>query len=375
MSRGVLETRDFIQKYELSGCMQCGSCTGGCPIALKAKLNVRRIIRSVMIFEGIGLPLEEGMLWGCTTCSTCENICPRKIKPDELLVGLRNIFVEEGRVPPTVRDALESIYKHGNPWGRIRDKRSEWAQDLKIKHASEGVDLLYFVCCSACYDTRVQEVAKAISTILNLTGINFGTLGNEESCCGSEVYNLGEAGLFELLVEENVNLFEKYDAKGLITTSPHCFHAFKNRYGSVNFEVLHYTQYITELLDKDKLKLTREIDGSVTYHDPCYLGKRNAIYDEPRKILESIPGLKLVEMDRSRETSLCCEGGGGRMWMDIPGVRLAEIRVKEAVRTGANILATACPFCLLNLEDAVKTTGNEDKLQVLDIAEIVLKVI
>ncbi|RLI17901.1 hypothetical protein DRO54_10840, partial [Candidatus Bathyarchaeota archaeon] len=186
------------------------------------------------------------------------------------------------------------------------------------------------------------------------------------------IYNLGEIGLFEFLVEENISLFEKYKFERIFTTSPHCFYAFNNRYNP-RVEALHYTQLFSELLDSGKLKFNRKIEGIATYHDPCYLGKRSKIYEEPRKILENIPGLKLVEMGRSRNTSLCCEGGGGRMWMDIPGTRLAEIRVQEALETGANILVTACPFCLLNLEDAVKTTGNEDKLQVLDVAELVIR--
>jgi len=223
-------------------------------------------------------------------------------------------------------------------------------------------------------------------------GLDFGTLGTEESCCGNEVRRMGEAGLFEMLVEENSELIRSVGASRLVTTSPHCFNTFKNEYSLDVIEVLHYTQLIAELIEQGRLKFSHppnlperpsppELGGTgggrgkiiVTYHDPCFLGKQNHIFDEPRAILKAIPGVKLVEMDRNRERSLCCEGGGGRMWTEGTNLeeRLAFQRVHEAAETGAEILAVACPFCLLTLEDAVKVQGLDDRLQVMDIMELV----
>jgi len=245
---------------------------------------------------------------------------------------------------------------------------------LKVKYVSEGekTELLYFVGCAASYDSRAQEVARALVKNLNTLGIDFSILGNKETCCGNEVYSLGEKGLFEILVEKNLSLLDRYGISRILTTSPHCFNAFKNKYGK-DLTVQHYTQYFADLIDKGKLKFPQRIEKVVTYQDPCFLGKHNDIYDEPRKIIENIPGIKLVELNLSRGRSVCCEGGGGRMWYDIPGERgrLAETRVKEAIDVGADTLAVACPFCLLTFDDAIKTTGNEDKIQVMDIMELV----
>jgi Fe-S oxidoreductase len=279
--------------------------------------------------------------------------------------------VEEGQIAPTIRDALESIFKNGNPWGRMRGKRTEWAQGLNVKHISQGADILYLVGCTSAYDPRTQEIPKSLVKCFEKAGINFGILGDEENCCGSEVYGMGEKGLFEFLVGENMKIFNKYNVKQAVISCPHGYHAFKNRYNQTSFEVQHYTQFLAKLIENGKLTFSKEVNRRVIYHDPCFLGKQNGIYDEPRKVIESVPGVKLLEFDRSRARSVCCEGGGGRMWIDIPGPRLAETRVKEAVNMGAEILAVACPFCLLTLEDAVKTTGFEGKIQIMDIAELI----
>ena len=181
---------------------------------------------------------------------------------------------------------------------------------------------------------------------------------------------MGEKGLFEFLVEENMKIFNKFNIKQVVTSCPHGFHVFKNRYNQTSFEVYHHSQLLAKLIENGKLAFSKEVNKKVIYHDPCFLGKQNGIYEEPRKFMESVPGVKLLEFDRSGARSLCCEGGGGRMWIDIPGPRLAEIRVKEAVEVGAEILAVTCPFCLITIEDAVKTTGNEGKIQIMDIAEL-----
>jgi len=374
----TMEELTAIKKLDFNMCMQCGMCTGSCPVFPKSKLNPRRLMLEtayltspLIMYPPLNI-YEKSEVWDCTTCSTCSYRCPREVKPMDVIIGLRGLLVEQGRVPPTLSDALEGVYKYGNPWGMSRSKRSDWAQDLKVKYASEGekVDLLYFVCCAASYDSRAQQVARAMVKNLNALGIDFSMLGNKETCCGNEIYSLGEKGLFEELAESNLGLFDQYSVQNIITISPHCFHAFKNRYGR-ELPAKHYTQYFADLIDKGKVKFSGKIEKVVTFHDPCFLGKHNDIYDEPRKIIESIPGLRFVELSRSGKRSVCCEGGGGRMWHDLPGERLAEIRVREALDVGAEIIAAACPFCLLTFDDAIKTTGNEEKIQVKDIMELV----
>jgi Fe-S oxidoreductase len=245
-----------------------------------------------------------------------------------------------------------------------------------VKYVSEGenTDLLCFVGCAASYDARAQEVSRAMVKNLNALGIDFSLLGNKETCCGNEVYSLGEKGLFEELVEKNLVLFERHGVSEIVTISPHCYNAFKNRYEKT-LPAQHYTQYFADLADKGKLKFSGRVEKVVTFQDPCFLGRHNGIYDEPRKIIESIPGVRFVDLNRSRGRSVCCEGGGGRMWHDIPGERLAEVRIKEALDVGAEIMAVACPFCLLTFDDAIKMTGKEGVIQVKDIMELVAEAI
>ncbi len=369
-----MNAQELVQKHKLLECIQCGMCTGSCPVARKANLNVRRYMREVSASGKVSIhPQDE--LWSCTTCATCGIRCPKELVPYDFLIDIRSLVVEKGQIAPTLRDALEEVFKNGNPWGRIRGKRSEWAEGLNIKHASQGVGILYFVGCTPAYDPRVQEVARSLVRCFEKAGIDFGTLGNEENCCGNEVYGMGEKGLFEFLVEENTKVLNKYNVKQVVTSCPHSYHSFKNRYGQTSFEVLHHAQLLADAIDNGKIAFSRKLNKTVIYHDPCFLGKQNGVYSEPRRVLESIPGVELVEFDRSKERSLCCEGGGGRMWVDIPGERLGETRVRDAAEAGAEVVATACPFCLLTFEDAVKTTGLEGKIQVMDIAELLSQTI
>jgi len=341
-------------------------------------LNPRRLVYEALLGEKFN-PIERTEIWECTTCATCAERCPKEIRPYEVILALRSNVVESGRVRPTVRDALESTFMHGNPWGRAREKRSDWLGDLEVKilNPGEKTDCLYFTCCTAAYDPRVQELAKSMIKVLESSKINFAILGNEESCCANEINELGEKGLFEMAQENNRKTFSQFSFTQMVTTSPHCYHAFLNEYQGIQFDVLHYTQLFSNLIQEGRLQFKGELDKKITYHDPCFLGKQNKIFEEPRQVLQSIPGVTYLEMDRSRERSLCCEGGGGRMWMESESTeeRLAEIRVKDAVRMEADIIATACPFCLLTLEDAVKTTGNEEKIQLKDIVELVSEVI
>jgi Fe-S oxidoreductase len=315
---------------------------------------------------------EKNEVWDCTTCSTCSSYCPRDIKPMDVLVGLRSLLLEQGRVPRTLADVCEGVFKHGNPWGLSRSRRADWGQGLKINIASEEkkTDLLYYVGCAASYDSRVQMTTKATVGNLNALSVDFSILGVKENCCGNEIYSLGEKGLFEELAENNMATFDQYGVQEIVTNSPHCFNAFKNRYRK-SLQVKHLTQYFADLLDSGKIRYSKKLEKTVTYQDPCFLGKHNDVYDEPRKLIENIPGVKFVEMSKSRKQSVCCEGGGGRMWHEVQGERLAESRVKDALALGVKTIAVACPFCLLTFEDAVKTTGNEEKIEIKEINELI----
>ncbi len=302
----------------------------------------------------------------------------------DLIIGMRGTLVEGGHIPKTIIEAMEKTYKHGNPWGKPKNKRTEWIkslpEEIKIKDLSQGerAEFLYFVGCTASSDPRIQEIAKALVFNLQRAEVDFGILGNEEQCCGNEIRRMGEAGLFDELVEGNLQRFESYEIEHIITLCPHGFNVFKNEYPQGKFNVLHATQLLAKRLEEGKIPFKQEIKKVVTYHDPCFLGKQNNIFDEPRALLQAIPGITFRELDRSRERSLCCEGGGGRMWVESSsetGERLAEVRVKDAVELGAEVLVTACPFCVLTLEDAVKTSGHEEKIRVMDVMELLAEAI
>ena len=370
---------NFAEKFELYGCFQCGKCTGGCPVSLKSKLNIRRLMIEGILGKTLDRIAEREELWDCTTCKTCTIRCPRGLKPMDLVIGMRGTLVEEGHIPKTIIEAMESVYKQGNPWGKQKNKRTEWIkslpEDIKVKDFSQGdrAEYLYFVGCTPSFDPRIQEIAKALVFSLQRAGVDFGILGNEEQCCGSEIRRMGEAGLFEELVKENMQCFETYGIERVITTCPHGFNVLKNEYPQGKFDVLHTTQLLAKRLEEGKLQLTKDVKKVVTYHDPCFLGKQNNVFDEPRMLLNAIPGLTFKELDRSRERSLCCEGGGGRMWVESSsetGQRLGEVRVNDAVEIGAEILVTACPLCVLTLEDAVKTSGHEEKIKVMEVTEL-----
>jgi Fe-S oxidoreductase len=373
-----IQARQFARENGLFACIQCGKCTGGCPVSFKTALNIRDVIYRLLT-SGNGFELDGfEELWDCTTCNTCTARCPKEVDPMEVMIGLRSAVVEGGRIPNTVKVALQSVFTQGNPLTFSREDRAAWVGDLPVRFLSDQpeAEYLYFVGCTPSYDPRIQKVSQALVRAFSQAGVDFGILGQEESCCGSEVRRLGEAGLFEMLVEENMELWQGYGVKKVVATSPHCYNTLKKDYPSEALELVHYTELIAGLLDDGRLTLQGEIKKTVTYHDPCYLGKHNQIFDAPRQILRRIPGLKFIEMDRSRERSLCCEGGGGRMWLEGTNIeeRLSHQRVQEAIDTGAELLATACPFCVLTLEDAVKIRGLEDQIQVVDIMELVAQV-
>jgi len=369
-----IDPKTLIKDYQLNLCIQCGTCTGGCPVKLRSPLNMRKLVRETHLQTKMAEVLKRPELWACTTCSTCSIRCPAGVKNVEMIMGIRGILARQGEVPSTIRDALEQTLLHGNPWGRFRDRRVDWAKDLGIKIIGEDkTDTLFYVGCTPSYDPRAQNISKALVKIFQRVGLDFGILGKKETCCGNEIRRMGEQTLFKKLAKDNLALFQKSGIKKIIAISPHCYNAFKNDYPESGIEVAHYTQLVADWLGSGKLKLEKKLEIRATYQDPCFLGKQNKVFDEPRNILASIPGLDFVEMDRSRERSLCCEGGGGRMWAEggTTGSRNAEVRIHEALSLGAGVIATSCPFCLLTLEDAVKISGRAEQIVVKDISELV----
>ncbi len=368
------DSQTFTEKYDLLGCIQCGRCTGGCPVTVRAGLNVRQFVNNAYFEEKLDELARLAEIWDCTACHTCAVRCPKGLKPLEVLIGLRSMIIESGKVEPTVRDALQSVLLEGNPWEKPRATRTDWMEGLDVKTIGPGepVENLFFVCCTIAYDPRVQAVAKNMVKLLNKVGIDYGFIAEDETCCGSEVFTLGEEGLFEMLIEDNTEYLNEFTAERIVTLSPHCFTTYNTHYPDLKSPVIHYTQFLDSLVAEGKLSWKGDLEKKVVFHDPCYLGKQGGVFDEPRRLLKSIPGVELLEFDRSRERSLCCEGGGGKMWVEseAQGERLAETRIKDARELGADIVAVACPFCVLTLEDALKGLGYEEEMRVAEIMEL-----
>jgi len=376
----VKEAVDIIKEEGgeiLELCYQCGLCTASCPWNLVRSFIVRRIMHQGQL--GL-IDFEDEEVWLCATCGACVQQCPRGVEIIDIMRALRRVVVEVGiaKVPDSLRITVKNIAGLGNPLGEPVENRANWAQGLGVKTYTPGTELLYFPCCIPAYDPRIQRVAQATANILNKAGVDFGILGTKESCCGESIRKAGNEGLFQSLAQSNISAFAEAGVNKIVTTSPHCYHTFKNEYPKLgaDFEVVHFCQYLAELIRQGRLNLTKEVNKRVTYHDPCYLGRHNNIYDEPREILNRIPGLELVEMPNYREDSLCCGGGGGRIWMETKkGERFADLRIEQAVESGATILAVACPYCLCNFEDSVLTLGKSESIEIRDIAELVQEAI
>ncbi len=276
------------------------------------------------------------------------------------------------------RTARASLISEGNPLQFERKKRADWATGLPVKPFTEGMEVLYFVGCYLSFDPRLKKVAAATAHILNRAGVDFGILGTKENCCGESIRKTGSEDVFKRLARENIKTFIENGVKKILVSSPHCYHTFKNEYSEfkVNFEVVHISQYLSELVYAGRLKFTGEYGRKVTYHDPCYLGRHNGIYDEPRQVLKKIPGLELLEMSDSGKDSLCCGGGGGRIWMDTPmNERFSDLRLQQAREIGAEVLATSCPYCITNFEESRLNLGYEGVLEVKDITELIQEMI
>ncbi len=377
----LIEIIDEIKKAggkSFKYCYQCGKCDVVCPWNKVKSFSIRKIVREATF----GLSeIELDDIWLCSTCGTCPSQCPRGVEQIEVGTSLRRIATEYGVFPASVRAARTaggSLSSDGNPLNEAREKRDAWAADLPVKPFTEEMEILYFVGCYYSYDPRMQKVAVATANILNKAGVDFGILGTKESCCGESIRKTGNEEVFKSLAKKNIKAFIDNGVKKVLVSSPHCFHTFKNEYPEfmVNFEVIHISQFLLELFEKGRLELTNEYKKTITYHDPCYLGRHNSIYNEPREVLKKLPGLELTEMSKSRQNSFCCGGGGGRIWMETPkGERFSDLRLEQAKATDADVLVTSCPYCISNFEESRLGMENGKDIEIKDITEIIQEVI
>lgn len=376
----VLESTPKGERLKL--CLECGNCSGICPFGYLMVYPPSRMI-AMMRANRINKVLETDTVWMCVSCYACTQVCPSQIPVTPgLMTSIKEELLLAGNVPAELHTALQNSQRYGNPLGESPRKRADWTAGIQpevkiLAKAKQPVDVLWFVGDYASYHPRVQSATKALAKVLNTLGVDFGILGPEETTDGDSQRLAGERGLFEMLAEKNGKVFSKYQFNKIITTDPHAYNAIKNEYPQlgISYPVQHYTEYLVERIDQLKPLLKNEVKSKVTFHDPCYLGRANGIFDQPRALLEAIPGLELVEMAHNHTNSLCCGGGGGGMWLDgfqweKAHVRLSDWRVREALSVDANVLAVACPYETPRFEDAAKTMPGAEQLKVRDIAEL-----
>ncbi|HPD61612.1 MAG TPA: heterodisulfide reductase-related iron-sulfur binding cluster, partial [Thermodesulfobacteriota bacterium] len=407
-------TQEFSRRHLIAfdACTRCNRCETRCPSNLsgetlspramnqkmkayaKKKYSISRLISEWLKKPTPEVPKTEVLqgeeAWMCTTCRACVEECPISINNLDIIREIRRAKVEEGtQVPTMVGNTLEAIFKYGNPYQGAKNKRQEWAKELEIKDLSKGQEaaVLYYVGCAFSYDNRLQEIARSAARVFTKAGLDFGILGNKESCCGDMAKRIGEEGLLEELIMKNYETFEEGGVKEVVTTCPHGLKMLRDEYPLYRkkleiqtegeIKVQHYTEMLAKLLTEKRLTFTQALKKRVTYHDPCYLGRHCGVYDEPRMVIQAIPGVTFVEMKRNRRNSFCCGGGGGRVWMEEFEARekISEVRIRDAAEVGAELLITACPFCMSMLEDAVKTAGYENKMEVKDLAEVLVNLV
>jgi len=359
-------------------CIQCGTGTSLCPLNSIDAYSPRRILRQLGLNTGTQQALDQAV-WKCVTCNTCGFHCPRGIDIIDITRAVRRGNVENDNIPGRLELPLHSLRNNGNPWSGLPEKRMDWAQDLDIPDLTSKHTYCLFTCCTTAYDAGFSNqslhTARALPQLMTHAGLDFGTLGTHESCCGDPAHNLGAENLAAELRDRNTGLLIDRQVKKLVTASPHCLNTFRKHYTGLKGEIVceHYTELLDRLMKKGLLKPTRQFDNRVAFHDPCYLGRHNSIFDAPRRVLAGIPGLELVEMADNRESSLCCGGGGGGAWDTRPVEKgLGALRIKQALDTGAGVIATACPYCTRMLNDAVKTLGVEHRIIVRDLAVLLL---
>ena len=384
---------DFAET--ISHCLKCGACKTAfgpfltiCPSGFKYGFESHFAIGRVEIAKAVldgRLELNASLMnriYSCTSCGGCDQQCGHTVGvfPLQIIEELKREAITKGFIPPSVRDFLKNMSRHGNPFLEDQGKRGEWARGLKV-NKYDGQEFLFYVGCVGSFDERGKKISRALSSLLFKADIDFGILGAEETCDGNEVSRVGERGLFEYLAEQNIEIFKNKGVRKIITLSPHAYNAFKKDYTTLGaqFDVTHHAQLLNTLVKSGKIKVKRGLKKLVTFHDPCFLGRHNADFDSAREILTAIPHLILTEMEMNRENSFCCGGGGGNFFTDILGSSgersPARVRIRQALETKAEIIAVACPNCAKMLEDAVKAEGVEERIAVKDISEILQEVV
>ncbi len=397
---GIDKIKDFSWKdvMDMYTCTECGRCTVECPAYNSNKpLNPKQFLmelkqynyeNSDKIVEGteeernavlekslVPEVIDPEILWSCTTCRACEEACPVFIEYVQKIVDMRrNLVLMRGDFPPEAQATLRNIENNGNPWGIGFDQRAHWAKDLQVPTLAEKpeVNVLYWVGCAGSFDDRNKKVSTAVVKILKEAGIDFAILGPEETCSGDPARRIGNEYLFQMLAKQNVETMGKYKFKTVLAQCPHCFNTIKNEYPQFggNFEVMHHTDFIANLIAEGKIKPVKDLKETLTYHDSCYLGRYNKIYDAPRNVIKSIPGVEYREVEKSREIGRCCGAGGGRMWMEERlGERVNHQRLADLQTVQPQTIASACPFCMTMLRDATRDKHTDIKTK--DVAELV----
>ena len=400
----TIDKLTWKQNLDLYACVVCGNCQELCPAYTTGKpLNPKKVIQDLkkqLLKAGpelvkakakgavapdtvnvtlAGKVILEDEIWACTTCGACDTVCPVWVQHVDKIVDLRrNLVLEQSVLPETAAGALQSIEKRGHPWRGTTLNRTDWTKGLDIKTLAEEpkVDILYWVGCTEALEERSVKVAQSFAKLMKQAGLNFGILGAEESCCGDPARRLGNEYLYQMQAQSNIELLKGYGVKKIVTGCPHCYNTLKNEYPQFggNFDVMHHTELIAGLLKDGKIKVARGNADIITYHDSCYLGRYNEIYQSPRQILKSLPDVKLVEMEKNKKRGFCCGGGGGRLWLEERiGQRISENRIDQVMATKAQTVATACPYCLQMFNDAIKAKQTEETLKVKDIAEIIIE--
>lgn len=392
---GVGRVREFTPWTLLSfdACVQCGRCEEGCPSTISGMpYSPRTFIKSmredmqnslVWSESAEGTTLFEGgfdpeLAWLCTTCGACVDACPMFINPVESIIELRRyLTLTTGEIPGPVGETLTQMERYGNPWGLPPEGRAPWAKDMDLPVLEPGgeCDVLLFLGCAFSYDNRNQQVGKELAALLQQADLDFAMLGTAEMCCGETARRLGHEYIFQVMAEENIAMLNGLKFDRLVTPCAHCFNSFKNEYPAfgADFHILHHSELLSELVaDGSLAPAGSAVEGVFTYHDSCYLGRYNQVYDPPRKVLEAVNGAEIVELERNRESGFCCGGGGGHMWMETdPNTRINQQRLSEVLNAdGVDTVVTACPYCMIMFDDALRSKGMGDEIVVKDVVEV-----